>query len=79
MQELDVMETEAVNGGVTNTQVLAIGAGVTAVGAAALAVVSSPILVPAMVAYGVAASLFTLGAALSDAGFGGFLRHSLPN
>lgn len=79
MQELNLIEIKAVNGGVTNTQVLAIGAGVTAVGAATLAAVSSPILLPALGAYGLAAGLFALGAALNDAGFGGFLRHSLPN
>lgn len=77
MQELNIAEIESVSGGVTSAQALAIGAGVTAVGAGVLAAVGSPILVPAAAAYAIVSGSFALGAALTDAGFGGFLRHSM--
>jgi hypothetical protein len=71
MQELNLNEINEVSGGVTSAQVLNIGGGVTAVGAAVLIAVGSPILVPGAAAFGLASAFFFAGGALVDAGFGG--------
>ena len=66
MPELTIEEIDAVVGGATEAQVLNWGAGVTAVGAAVLFAVGSPLLVPGASAFAIASAGMWAWSASSD-------------
>jgi hypothetical protein len=73
MQEMTMEQIEEVAGGVTQGQVLNVGAGITAVGAAVLGgvgiVASAPVLVTAGAVWGVASATMWAAGALYDIGY----------
>ncbi|MDQ2990978.1 MAG: hypothetical protein M3R60_17960 [Pseudomonadota bacterium] len=69
MTKLSAAEIEQVSGAATGGQVLNAGAAITAVGAAVLVAVGSPLLVPAAAAFGITSGLMWAGSALMDMGF----------
>ena len=64
IRELSPDEICEVSGGTTGSAVLGVGAAITGLGAGALALAGSPILVPAAATFGIASGGFTLGSAL---------------
>lgn len=66
MQELNPQEIDAVGGGVTKSQVLNYGAAVTAVGAAVLFAVGSPLVVAGASAFAVTSAAMWVGSAAMD-------------
>ena len=69
MQELSTQEIDSVSGGTTQAQVLNYGAAVTAVGAAALFAVGSPLLVAGASAFAITSAAMWVGSAALDMGW----------